>query len=278
MKKKGKAEAIWSHSECLSWNQMYARVNQYAQWFLAQNVKPGNLVVMYMANSPDFMCAWFGLMAVGAAPAMINTNLASKALVHCVEIAQAKLILADGDVEMLGRLEGVRADLEASGHEIVILGHVRDHILGLNPARPADELRGNIRIDSPMMLAYTSGTTGLPKAIVFPMLIVILTSSVVGGSFGSIPPTSKMKLCLLSGPTEEERLPPTQVRPRETVQLYAVLPWHRGPVSLPSHHGMDFQCFIWLILDLGMASFAWLTQMWTVAAFLLFLFSFLICS
>lgn len=159
---------------------MYARVNQYAQWFLAQKVKPGDLVVMYMANSPDFMCAWFGLMAVGAAPAMINTNLASKALVHCVEIAQARLILADGDGDLLARLEGVRADLEASGHEIVSLGNVRDHILGLNPARPADELRKNIRIDSPMMLAYTSGTTGLPKAIVFPMLIVVLTSSVVG--------------------------------------------------------------------------------------------------
>lgn len=188
VKKKGNAEAIWSHSECLSWKQVYARVNQYAQWFLVHNVKPGDLVVVYMANSPDFMCAWFGLMAVGAAPAMINTNLASKALVHCVEIAQASIILADGDGEMLSRLEGVRADLEASGHEIVILGDVRDHILGLKPARPADELRKNIRIDSPMMLAYTSGTTGLPKAIVFPVLIVVLTSSVVSGSFGSIPP------------------------------------------------------------------------------------------
>ncbi|KAJ4407847.1 hypothetical protein N0V82_009830 [Gnomoniopsis sp. IMI 355080] len=178
VKKKGDAEAIWSHSECLSWHQMYARVHQYAQWFLSQNVKPGDLVVMYMANSPDFICVWFGLMAIGAAPALINTNLASKALVHCVNIAQARLILADGDDEMLGRLQGARSDLEASGHEIVILRHVRDHILGLKPVRPADGLRKNIGIDSPMALAYTSGTTGLPKAIVFPVLIVVLTATV----------------------------------------------------------------------------------------------------
>lgn len=158
---------------------MYARVNQYAQWFLAQNVKPGQLVVMYMTNSSDFMCAWYGLMAIGAAPAMINTNLASKALVHCVEIAQAKLILADGDGEMLDRLQAVRAELEASGHQIVYLRDVRDRILGSKPVRPSDELRRGITIDSPMMLAYTSGTTGLPKAIVFPVLIVNLTAAVV---------------------------------------------------------------------------------------------------
>lgn len=180
VKAKGAGEAIWSHDECLSWNQMYARVHQYAQWFLSQNVKPGQLVVLYMANSSDFMCAWFGLMAIGAAPAMINTNLASKALVHCVEIAQARLILADGDDDMLGRLHGVKSELEASGHEIAILREIRDHILALEPIRPADELRNNIRIDSPMALAYTSGTTGLPKAIVFPVLIVVLTAAVVG--------------------------------------------------------------------------------------------------
>lgn len=179
VKKKGDAEAIWSRSECLSYDQVYARVNQYAQWFLAQDVRPCDLVVIYMPNSPDFMCAWYGLMAVGAAPAMINTNLASKALLHCVEIAQARLILADGDGDMLDRFQGVQAELEASGHKIVTLGDVRDHILNLDPVRPADELRKGIEMDSPMMLTYTSGTTGLPKAIVFPIVVGTLGATLV---------------------------------------------------------------------------------------------------
>lgn len=140
---------------------MYARVNQYAQWFLSQDVRPGDFVVVYMTNSPDFMCVWYGLMAIGAAPAMINTNLASKALIHCVEIAEAKLILADGDGDLMGRLEDARADLEASGHKIIKLADVRDYIFQSEPLRPADELRGSTEIDSPMMLAYTSGTTGM---------------------------------------------------------------------------------------------------------------------
>lgn len=217
VKKKGDAEAIWSHSECLSWNQLYARVHQYAQWFLSQNVKPGDLVVMYMANSPDFICVWFGLMAIGAAPALINTNLASRALVHCVNIAEARLILADGDDEMLVRLQSVRSDLEASGHEVVILRHVRDQILGSKPIRPADELRRNIGIDSPMALAYTSGTTGLPKAIVFPVLIIILTATVVSLRHVLERVDLAVMIVLPNKLAEKKRVSPTQGKPREAV-------------------------------------------------------------
>ncbi|CAN8096349.1 unnamed protein product [Discula destructiva] len=175
VRRRGDAEAIWSHGECLSWNQLYARVNQYAQWFLSQEVKPGDFVVIYMANSPDFLCVWYGLMAIGAAPAGINTNLASKVLVHCIELAQAKLVLADGDEDLHLRLDGVRTDLEASGHTIVKLADFRERILGLAPIRPSDELRKDIGPSSPMMLAYTSGTTGLPKAITFPIMIGVLS-------------------------------------------------------------------------------------------------------
>lgn len=155
VKEKGDAEAIWSHGGSLTYSQAYARVHQYAQWFLSQGVGPGELVIFYMANSPDFICAWLGLVAIGAAPALVNTNLASKALVHCVQIAKAKLVLADGDEQMLNRLDGVRPNLEATGHQIVKLKDVRQHIFGLEPIRPAGELRNTIRITSPMALAYT---------------------------------------------------------------------------------------------------------------------------
>lgn len=151
----GDAEAIWSHGECLSYKQAYARVHQYAQWFLSQGITAEDRVIFYMVNSPDFMCAWLGLMAIGAAPALVNTNLGSKPLVHCVEIAKATLLLADGDDEMMGRLDGVRSDLEATGHQLVKLKDIRGHILGLLPIRPADELRKAIQPTSPMALAYT---------------------------------------------------------------------------------------------------------------------------
>lgn len=155
VKNNGNTEAIWFNGASLSYNQTYDRVHQYAQWFLSQGVIPGDFVVFYLTNSPDFLCAWLALLAIGAAPALVNTNLGSKALIHCVDIAEANLILADGGQEMLGRLDGVRPDLEATGHRIVNLQDVRDHILGLVPIRPEDEFRKTVQPTSSLALAYT---------------------------------------------------------------------------------------------------------------------------
>lgn len=108
-----------------------------------------------MVNSPDFICAWLGLLAIGSAPALVNTNLASNALIHCVKIAKARLVLADGDEQMLQQLDGVQPDLQATGHQIVKLKDVRQRIAGLEPTRPSDELRKTVTVLSPLALAYT---------------------------------------------------------------------------------------------------------------------------
>lgn len=151
----GNEEAIWSHTECLTYAQTYDRIHQYAQWFLAQGVKPGQYVVFYMGNTPDFCCAWMGLMAIGAAPALINTNLASKALIHCINIAQSELLLADGDAELLTRIDDEKPALEASGLRVVHLDDVRGQIQSLKPTRPPSELRKGMVGSSPLALAYT---------------------------------------------------------------------------------------------------------------------------
>lgn len=139
-----------------------------------------------MVNSPDMVCAWYGLLAIGAAPALVNTNLAARALVHSVEIAKVKLILADGDGDLLGRLDAVRGDLEASGHRICRLADVREQVLGMEPLRPSDQLRRNVGVDAPLALAYTSGTTGLPKAITFPMAVAFMSATVKRRGFGEV--------------------------------------------------------------------------------------------
>ncbi|KAH8883574.1 acetyl-CoA synthetase-like protein [Thozetella sp. PMI_491] len=166
----GDREAIWSRAGCYSWNELLLRGNQYANWFLAQGVRPGDLVSFFMINSPDFIFAWVGLWAVGAAPAMINYNLTGKALEHCLKIAGAKLALVDGDQAAEERIGEVRPGLEQAGMRFVNLREVRADILAMPSTRPADELREEITATSPHGLFYTSGTTGLPKAVALPVI------------------------------------------------------------------------------------------------------------
>lgn len=156
VKQRGDSECIWSRDGCYTWTQAHARVHQYAQWFLGQGVKPNDLVAFYLQNSPDFMLAWFGLWAVGAAPAMINHNLAGKALAHCLKISGAKLMLADADPVLRGRIVGVQAEIDAVGMRWVALDRdLKTAIYNLPPSRPGDEYRAAVKGNDPICLYYT---------------------------------------------------------------------------------------------------------------------------
>lgn len=162
-------ECIWSRAGSYTWAEAYYRANQYAQWFLRNGVQPGDLVAFFMANSPEFVLAWMGLWAIGAAPALINHNLTRQALLHCLDIADTKLILAEGADSLLERLESIRDELSAEGVRIIKLAEARpEEINTTRGERPGDELRAGVRPNSAFGLFYTSGTTGMPKAVVVP--------------------------------------------------------------------------------------------------------------
>jgi acyl-CoA synthetase (AMP-forming)/AMP-acid ligase II len=163
-------EAIWSRVGCYTFKQLYDRANQYGQWFLSQGVKPGDLVALMMMNSPDFILAWVGLWSVGAAPALINYHLGSGALMHCLNISTAKLVLVDGSQDVFARLGEVQSKLDDGGYRVVNLNDVKDTIYNLQPTTPPDALRHHVEATSPFGLFYTSGTTGMPKACFLPVI------------------------------------------------------------------------------------------------------------
>jgi acyl-CoA synthetase (AMP-forming)/AMP-acid ligase II len=155
VKKRLNEDCIWSREGCYTWNQAYDRVHQWAQWFLAQGVKPKDLVAFHMVNSPDFILAWLGLWAVGAAPAMINYNLQGKALLHCLKVSGATLLVTD--LEIAKNIEDCRGDIEGDlGMTIQIIDPAAmSYIRGLAPERPADKHREKVQGDWPMAIFYT---------------------------------------------------------------------------------------------------------------------------
>jgi acyl-CoA synthetase (AMP-forming)/AMP-acid ligase II len=101
--------------------------------------------------------AWLGLWAIGAAPAMINYNLAGKALMHCLKVSGAKLLLVDEDPELVARIDDVRADIEGQlGMRITVLDRdVKKVIRTMKAERPEDAFREGVKGDWPMSIFYT---------------------------------------------------------------------------------------------------------------------------
>ncbi|KAF2190471.1 acetyl-CoA synthetase-like protein [Zopfia rhizophila CBS 207.26] len=172
--------AIWSRTGCYTWAETYANACRYAQFFHENGVKPGELVSFYLTNQPEMMFAHLGSWGAGSAPALINHHLAGDSLVHCLKVAGGKLLLVDKDPAAIERINQVRDRLEGElGMTIKVLDQtLKGEICRMEPRRPDDSLRKDIKGTFPIFLFYTSGTTGHPKACKFEFQ---KSSSLAGG-------------------------------------------------------------------------------------------------
>lgn len=150
-------ECIWSRTDIYTWKQVYDRVCQFGNYFLSLGVEPGDIVAVYLQNAPEFLIIWFGLLSIGCAPALINYNLASAALVHCVRTSGAKLLIVDSDEGCQERVRGSEAEMVASlGLKTVVLSdELKSEIASSNSTRPANSYRDTLQGKTPCALIYT---------------------------------------------------------------------------------------------------------------------------
>jgi acyl-CoA synthetase (AMP-forming)/AMP-acid ligase II len=142
-------------------------VRRYSQWFVSRGIVRGDIVAFYLQNSAEFVFAWLALLAINAAPAMVNFNLTGAALTHCVRIADAKLILVDDEIK-----DHVLKNEEVMnmGSLVVILSEELKHSIEiLEPLDLNKIAAAGTDEKSTLAVRYTSGTTGFPKAVKTPI-------------------------------------------------------------------------------------------------------------
>ena len=68
--------------------------NRVANFFLRAGYKPGQCVALFMENRIEFVGLWLGCTKVGLVPALINSNLVGQPLLHSINAAGAKALIA----------------------------------------------------------------------------------------------------------------------------------------------------------------------------------------
>jgi len=151
-----------------SYDDMETYANRVAAWSKAQGLEQGDTVAVFARNRIEYIPLWFGLSKLGIIPALLNYQLAGKALAHCVNISEAQHVILD--VEMAEQWSAAKDRIEGNPKVWAAFGSVKGYdsfdaaIMDMRPDRPHKSKREGLKAGGQAMKMFTSGTTGLPKA------------------------------------------------------------------------------------------------------------------
>ncbi|CAG8302074.1 unnamed protein product [Penicillium salamii] len=180
---------LWTRERSYTYREVQDQACQYAHFFLSQGVKKGDLVALYLQNRQEYIVAWVALWSIGCAPAAINNNLTGDALLHCLKISGAKLLIVDDDSNCRARVEESRDAIVGNlgMNPMVLDNSLKAQISTFPNTLPPKEMSKHMKGEFPAILLYTSGTTGLPKGCAFTMSRLYTTLYIRRSMMGDTP-------------------------------------------------------------------------------------------
>jgi len=150
--------AVVDEERRVSYAQLQSRVHRLASALAGEGIHPGDRVAVLCRNRLAALECHFGVPLAGAALVMLNTRLQSAEIATILNHCDARLLL--GEAHLLRSLEPLREELK--GLERIVEDYESFLERGDSAFQGvAPEENGVISIN------YTSGTTGLPKGVMY---------------------------------------------------------------------------------------------------------------
>ena len=164
-----------------TWGELRRRTASLAAGLRELGVGPGDRVVGYLPNLPETVAAFFAVSSLGAVWSSCSPDFGVRSVIDRFAQIEPKVLLAvDGyryggkDFDRRPVVEELRAALPTVEHTVLLdylrPGEAMDGTLewgDLEASGGESELEfASVPFDHPLWVLYSSGTTGLPKAIV----------------------------------------------------------------------------------------------------------------
>ncbi len=156
------AVALLFEEDRFTFGDLDRRSNALARSLRDHGVGPGTRVALYAKNRPEWVLSLFAISKLGASAVLLSSAWRAGELEHAFSLTDPRFIVVDADL-----LEFV---LEASfeGEPIVLGEPVSAGIAFDDLAKTSSDTRLNLGFDpetTEVALPFSSGTTGLPKAV-----------------------------------------------------------------------------------------------------------------
>lgn len=161
---RGQRVALYWEHQAITYEQLLDQVERFATSLVRAGLTAGDRVLLRLPNRPEFIIAWLSILRIGAIAVATMPLLRARELVMILDDCQPRLAICQH--ELLEDLE--RAVEQFSGVSLLVVGSVNgpyarfeDWLNAAPNAQPADT-----RAEDIALLAYTSGSTGMPKGTI----------------------------------------------------------------------------------------------------------------
>jgi len=157
----------------ITYGELNQRTNRVANGLSRLGIKAGDGIAIMMPNHPDWLYAFFATQKLGTYSVPVNVALKGEGLEYILNHSEAKAIFVSAD--LLAALLPIRDRLPAIKHVIVDTVEapagfaMPPGAITLADLMKAPPEEPSFAMDPTAIasLLYTSGTTGLPKGVVF---------------------------------------------------------------------------------------------------------------
>ncbi len=173
--KLGNKPFLYFKDQVLTYRETDLNANRMANFLKARGGGPGMGIAIIMKNSPRWLDVFFGMEKLGMYGVPINAALRGDQLAHVLNNSQASYMVIDHDLlpyfqAVAEKLEGIKrvfVNTEGAPADFSLPKDMEDLDGAYGPESNVSKPPVRYNPEDLCVIMYTSGTTGLPKGVVY---------------------------------------------------------------------------------------------------------------
>jgi len=149
----------------LTFAELSRDVTRLAEHLAALGVEAGDRVAIFLPMTPDVAVASHAIAHLGAVQVPVFSGFAAPAVAQRLQASEAKVVISQHESSRRGKPVPMAAILEEAVASSPSVEHVVLAPFELD-AYPGELPALEVEAETPYLLTYTSGTTGVPKGVV----------------------------------------------------------------------------------------------------------------